>query len=122
MALRAHPLACAADCPLLLAAEAAVAARVPGRAPGAWRGLVGLPACPSVEAGDFRTSTGLSAPAGHHAAAALRFLFITLANPTWKHAREDATREAAKAETKIRGVAGAADVCLTLAGRLGMLP
>lgn len=116
--LLAHASACAADCPLHVAVVASLKAVEDGKP---WR-------TPFGRGTDCRSAPGLrdvvvtpSSPAAHHAAVAVRYLNAMMGNPRDGRLARDAIREAAKAETKVRSVDGAAAFCLTLAEKLGLL-
>ena len=106
--MRAHESACATDCPLRTA-----------HGDGWTNPFYGDILCSSA-AGVATDGVWADSPAAYHAAVALFLVHALLMTPRARSLLLKAVREAARAETKVRGAEGAADFCLGLAARLGL--
>jgi hypothetical protein len=113
--VRAHESACGTDCPLHKALVAALAAVEAG---GKWRS-------PFARGTDCQTAKRKrnarvtpKSPAAHHAVVAVRYLDEMMVDQDKTHSLANSFREAAKAETKVRGLDGAVKFCLDLAEKL----
>ena len=113
-ALRVHPIACSPDCPMLIAVQN----HVNGIGPPLPRSF------PVYNQKDCLSRSWADSPRGSdEACGSLIALRQLLTYPEYNQgSKVYILKYAARAETALRGVAGAVEFCLTLAQRLGLKP
>jgi hypothetical protein len=121
LAVRVHPLVCPGPCPLHEAVTSYLSDLADEKPP--WERLLAclraLRSCPSF-AGAPDDPVRISSEPVHHSVVAYRYLLVALGGSIVAIACGDAAREAARTEAKVRGVQGAADICLEAARQLGL--
>lgn len=116
-ALRAHESACGMDCPLHQAALVMLNAVEGG---GTWATIFRTDSECKTAPRMHHVRVSPSSSAAHHAVVAMRYLDSMMIQPQAQYYMLDALRESAKAETKVHGVSGSVEFCLTLAEKLGL--
>ena len=116
-ALHVHPLACAADCPLLIAVRSLLQPPPPSTSTSgrAWKLLSRLFA-------PRRVACAPSTVAGVEAQVALVDVYNALRHPDSRRTLKSAFYFAPCAAARLRGTAGAVEQCLGLAAKLRLIP